>query len=285
MRLSLPPSFRIVTLRKAIRVLLAFTFVGTLFAGCSAYNKALKGDDLDLKLSTAEKLYADGKFERAIPLLEELTALTRGTSISERVQYYLAKCYFGMKDYTLGGFYLATFTKTFPTSQYAEECAFLAAYCYYKNSPDHELDQGDTHAALDALQLFLVRYPRSERKDTCNALIDVLRNKLELKDFEGAKQYAQLRNYQAAGVALDEFLKRWPNSRFREEAMYMMLTSAQKLAQGSVPAKREDRLREAIRTYHNFADAFSDSRYLTEAKRIEASLEAQLDQITKGTTP
>ncbi|MCB9170157.1 MAG: outer membrane protein assembly factor BamD [Flavobacteriales bacterium] len=258
---------------------------GALLAGCSDYYKAMKSDDLDLKLATADTLFRSGKYERAIPLLEELSALTRGTSISERVQYYLAKSYFGMKDYTLGGFYLATFTKTFPTSRYAEECAFLAAYCFYKNSPDYELDQGDTQAALDALQLFLVRYPASDRKDTCNALIDVLRDKLERKDYAGAEQYVQLRNYQAAGLALDEFLKRWPNSRFREEAMFLMLTSAQKLAAGSVPAKKEQRLREAIRTYHNFADAFSESRYLAEAKRMEASLEAQLDQITKGTIP
>jgi hypothetical protein len=54
--------------------------------------------------------------------------------LSEKVNYLHAKSTYGMKDYTLAAYYLANFVRTFPTSQYAEECAFLSAYCQYMNS-------------------------------------------------------------------------------------------------------------------------------------------------------
>ncbi len=116
---------------------------------------------------------ARNSYEKALPLLEELRALTRGDTTYERVSYMYAKSYFGIKDYILGGYYLEDFTRTFPASQYAEECAFLTALCYYPNRPEHELDQtGHEHGHRPdaAVPGAVSRLPRL--KDSCNTLID-----------------------------------------------------------------------------------------------------------------
>ncbi|MBK6541437.1 MAG: outer membrane protein assembly factor BamD [Flavobacteriales bacterium] len=256
-----------------------------ILAACSEFNKALKSTDLDFKLKTAEKFHDTGKFDKAIPLLEELVALTRGTSLSERVNYLHAKSYFGMKDYTMSGYYLNNFTRTFPTSAYAEECAFLSAYCFYKNSPNYELDQTDTRAAIDAMQLFLIRYPTSELKDSCNTLIDVLRAKLEVKEWHNAEQYHTLRNYKAAGVALESFLRNWPNSRFREDALYLAAESGFLLANGSVEELKPDRIRDAIKSCDNFAVAFPQSDRSKSVEQMASDLRGQAERITKASTP
>lgn len=256
-----------------------------LVAGCSEFNRALKTTDLDMKLRVATKFYEAGKWEKAIPLLEELVALTRGSSLSERVMHMHAKSYFGMKDYTLAGYYLNNFTRTFPTSALSEECAFLSAYCHFKNSPNYELDQTDTKAAIDALQLFLVRYPNTSLKDSCNNLIDGLRYKLELKDFTGAKQYHKLRNYQAAVVALEQFQRQWPNSRYREEAHFLSLESAYLLAINSVESRKMERVKDAIRLSNTFADAFPASSRSTEAQRMAVTLNVELERILQASSP
>lgn len=277
-RLSLPPfPFPLSSPRSVLTPLCAALAVVAVLAGCGKFNKALKSTDLDLKLRTAQEFHDKGQFEKALPLLEELVSLTRGSSMSERVNYLHAKSYFGLKDYTMSGYYLNNFTRTFPTSQYAEECAFLTAYCYYKNSPSYELDQTDTRSAIDALQLFLIRYPASGLKDSCNTLIDVLRNKLEVKDFEGLKQYHKLRNYQAAGVAAEQFLRTWPNSRFREDAMYLAAESAVLLAENSIESKREERLRAAIKTCDTFADAFPEATRTAAVKRMADTCRSKLN--------
>ncbi len=256
-----------------------------LLASCSDYQRALKSTDINTKFATAEKYYNEGEFERAIPLLEELVQLTRGTNLSEKVYYYHAKSELGLKDYTLASYYLNNFTKTFPTSDYAEECAFLAAFCYYKNSPNFELDQTDTKAAIQDLQLFLVHYPGTALKDSANTLIDQLRGKLELKDLNNARQYYRLRNYLGTATAFNDFLRTWPNSEFREEAMFTNLKAGYELAMNSVESKRKQRLIDAIRAYHTFADAFPGGEDKREADRIYEQLTTELAQYDQTATP
>ncbi len=131
-----------------MRQLLILLLSSVLLFSCSDFNKALKSTDLDYKAEVAEKYYAEGSYDRAIPLLEELIVLTRGSARSERMNYLHAKAHYGLKDYIMAAYYLSNFTRTFPKSEYAEEAAFLSAYCHYKNSPAYELDQVDTRNAI-----------------------------------------------------------------------------------------------------------------------------------------
>ncbi len=239
---------------------------------CGEFSKALKSTDMEYKAEVAEKYYAAESWDRAIPLLEELIVLTRGSAKSERMNYLHAKAHYGMKDYILAAYYLANFTRTFPKSEYAEEAAFLSAYCHYKNSPSYELDQLDTRNAIDQMQIFMVRYPNTTLKDSCNTLIDRMRGKLELKAYEAALQYYRMQQYQASGVAFRNFLQKWPNSDYREQSMLHILRSDHHLAVNSVEVKRLERLNEAITSYRNFADAFPNSPRLSEAERLHQEL-------------
>lgn len=265
--------------------LLLATLGGGTLTGCSEFNRALKSDSIGYKVEVAEKYYAKPDYDRALPLLEELIALTRGTARSERVNYLYAKTIYGAKDYILAGYYLDNFAKTFPTSQYAEECTFLSAMCYYRNSPEWELDQTDTETAIDQLQMFLAYYPLSTLKDSCNTLIDQLRGKLERKDWENAKQYFRMRNYESASVALKNFARKWPNSVYREEALLTVLRSDHDLAMNSVESKRAERAAEGIRSFNNFADAFPESRSMDEARRLHADLLTLQERHHKAPTP
>lgn len=258
---------------------------GGALTGCSDLNRALKSDSIEYKVEVAEKYFAKSDYDRCMPLLEELIALTRGTARSERVNYLYAKSIYGSKDYILAGYYLDNFAKTFPTSQFAEECTFLSAMCYYKNSPEWELDQTDTEAAIDQFQNFLAFYPLSTLKDSCNTLIDQLRAKLERKDWENARQYFRLRNYESASTALRNFARKWPNSQYREEALLTILRSDHDLAMNSVEQKRAERAAEGIRAFNNFADAFPESASMDEARRLHQDLLHLQERHTKRHKP
>ncbi len=271
--------------RKVLFIVIGMVGSGLLLSSCSEYSKALKSNDAAYKLAVAEKYMAKEGWDRAIPLLEELIVLKRGTAESEKVNYLHAKANYGMKDYTLAAYYLANFVRTFPNSQYAEECAFLSAYCQSLNSPNYELDQTDTRNAMDRMQLFLVRYPNSTLKDSCNTLIDRMRTKLEVKSFHAASQYYKMRNYQAATVAFTNFNREWPNSRFREDAMFYALRSYHQLAINSVENKKLERLNEAISAYHNFADAFPQSVLMEDAGKLNKEIVAAITTETRKSTP
>jgi len=265
---------------------LPFLFIlVTFLSSCGEFSKALKSTDLEYKVEVAEKYYAAGGWDRAIPLLEELIVLSRGSARSERMNYLHAKSHYGMKDYILAAYYLANFTRTFPKSEYAEEAAFLSAYCHYKNSPGYELDQSDTRNAIDQMQVFMVRYPNTTLKDSCNTLIDRMRGKLEVKAYQGALQYYRMQHYQASGVAFRNFVAQWPNSAYREQSLLYILRSDHNLAVNSVETKRLQRVDEAIASYLNFADAFPNSQRLSEAEKLHQELIAVRTRHTEVKKP
>lgn len=287
-------------MRKVLLLSLVAALVGT---SCSEYSRALKAsgeDAVRVKMAAAEKYYAIGEagtapgasrsqrskasggYERALPLLEELTSLTRGDTLFERVSYMFAKANYGIKDYILAGYYLHNFSKTFPTSRYAEECSFLSAMCQYKESPEHELDQIATETAIDQFQFFLAQYPTTALTDSCNQLIDQLRQKLERKEHANAMQYLKTQYYEAAGIALRNFLKKWPNSGYREEVLFNILVTDHDLALNSVDTKKSQRVAEGMRSFDTFADAFPESDHLKEAQRLKDDL-VRLDEKLKRT--
>lgn len=258
--------------------------------GCSDLNKALKSKDIGYKLTVAEKYFQAGEdgtrpeatakqrrkgrtaYEKGLPILEELNALTRFDTTYERVSYMYAKSQYGVRDYVLAGYYLEHFGKTFPGSRYVEECDLLSAICNYKDSPAFELDQQATYTAIDQLQLFTVRHPASALRDSCFVLVDLLRQKLEEKDFANGTLYVRTGYLEAAGVALRNFLKKWPNSPHREEVLYNIMLADHDLAVGSVEAKKLPRMEEGIRSCDGYLDAYSEGARSKDAQRFRQDL-------------
>ncbi len=237
-----------------------------------------------LKQRVARKYFDKRSYDRAIPLLEEMIMLKRGTSDFEEISYLHAKSHYLMKDYTMASYFLENYVRTFPAGQHAEECAFLDAICYNNNSPNYELDQTDTRTAIDRFQLFLVRFPNTSLRDSTNNMIDLLRSKLEVKAYHAAEQYFHMRQYQGASMAFKEFMRQYPNSDYREDAMLRILRADHALALNSIETKRADRIQEALRAYRNFADAYPASVERDQAERLRKDLEDELEKTTK-TTP
>lgn len=222
------------------------------FAGCSKYQKVLKSEDLGYKYDMAVKYYNDGEYYKALALFEELIGLYTGMDKAEEIYYYYAYSNYYMEDYVMAGYYFKNFVKTYPSGNHAEECMFMGAYCYYLNSPVASLDQSNTVQAIDELQLFINRYPKSEKITQCNELIDVLREKLESKAYRIAKLYFNLGSYKASAVAFDNLIKDFPDTKYKEEAYFYILKANYLLAINSIESKKKERLEAAISAYNSF---------------------------------
>jgi outer membrane protein assembly factor BamD len=249
-------------------------------AGCSEFNKVLKSTDINYKFTKAKEYYDGEYFYKSLPILEELIGLTRGTQLAEDVYFLYAKSHYGVKDYYLANYYLKTFTKTFSNSTRSEECLFLAAECSYNLSPSYSLDQTDTRNAIDEYQLFLDKYPNSHLKDSANHQIERLNMKLERKAFENAEQFAKTLKYKAATSALKDFIKGYPGSIYREEAMYLIVKCQYMLAEGSIESKKLERMRAVAENYRTFAAAFPNSKYLGDAEGYFKRSEKQVEKLS-----
>ncbi len=236
-----------------------------LLSGCNEYQKVLKSTDLDYKYAKAIEYYEAGQYARALPIFDELRTLYRGTMRVQDVYYYYCATLYGSEDYILAGYHFKTFAQTFPGHPKAEEASYLTAKCYYLEAPKWSLDQAYTYRAINELQLFINTHPGSEHIIECNELIDELRHKLERKSYEIAYQYYHTRRYQAALTSFANTLNDFPDTPFREEAMFYRLQSAYRLAENSVEDKQLERYRNAKTAYLDFVRAFPNSEFMEDA--------------------
>jgi len=245
---------------------IAIIFV-LLFSACGDYNKIVKSTDYEFKYKKALEYYENGEFVRSSTLLKDLINIVRGTSRADKVYYYYAKSQFGMKDNMMAGHYFKSLIKEFPRSEFAEESQFLVGYCFYLDSPSPRLDQQVTQNAIDALQLFINLYPSSTRVEEANRLIIEMRDKLVYKSYLSGKLYYDLNNYKAAVVSLASSLKDFPDTKYRQELMYMLLKAKYLLAMKSVEEKKHERLSSALDEYFTFVDEYPDSKYRKEVEK------------------
>jgi len=243
-----------------IFILLVITTIG-----CSRYQKILKSGDVDLKYDAAIKYYDAEKYDRAMPLLEELIPLLRGTERAEKVYYLYCYSNFQLNLMYGAAYHFKKFATTFPNSKHAEEALFMSGYCNYLLSPSPTLDQTDTYSAINSLQFFINTYPKSNLVDSSNVLMDKLRLKLEEKSYLNSKQYYKIFDYEAAIISLNNTLKDFPETHHKEEISFLILESNYFLTMNSVKSKKMQRIKNTIEAYYNFVDNFKDSPHKKEA--------------------
>ncbi len=264
------------------KITLLTVFTGLLFTSCSKYQQLLKSNDYEEKYQMAFSYYNQGDYYRAIQLFDQILPFYRGTDRAETIAYTYAYAHYNQKDYILGSFYFNRLVSTFPRSKYVEECTFMSAYCKYLDSPGYSLDQTNTKEAIEELQFFINKFPGSERVHEANNLIDQLRSKLELKAMEMARLYYKMENYNAAITSLNNILKDFPDTGYREEVMIMILKARYDLAEKSIEEKKAERFQVALEAYDNFIAQFPSGNYGREATQIQRNILRQLNSQTNS---
>lgn len=258
-----------------------------LFTSCSRYQRLLKSDDYELKYQKAIEFYEEGNYGRAIALLTDVIPYFRGTAKAEELNYYFAMAHYKMGDYTLASHYFKSFASAFPRSPHSEEFLFLSAYCLYLDSPRYSLDQTNTMQAIRELQRFINRFPGSDRVEDANQLIDELRHKLEKKRFNSGKLFMDISDYRAAATTFETFIKDFPDSRYREEATFLIIKAHFEFAYNSIYQRQEERFRDVLQAYQAFERRYPESEYMRDAKRMKqhaAEVIAAIQEATSTST-
>jgi len=260
--------------------LLSFTILALTIAGCkSQFEKIRLSNDVAKKNQEAMRLYNKKSYNKALILFEDLSQKYRGRDGAQQLNYYYAMTLYKLKDYTTARYQFKVFADTYPTSEYAEECRYMSAYCYYLESPDPSLDQENTLKAIDALQLFINFYPKSERAAEASKYIVLLRAKLEDKAFANAKMYYELggydiTNYKSAVIALKNAQIDFPDIKYAEEMDLLIVKSQFNYAKNSTELRQEDRYNETITYANEFMESHPESNLLAEAKDLKSASEA-----------
>lgn len=257
-----------------------------LSAGCkSKFEQIRTSNNIAHKYQEAIRYYENGKYSRALVLFDDLRQRYRGQAEAEDLYYYIAYTNYRLKDYTSARYHFDDFTSFYGHSPRAEECRFMAAYCYYLEAPRPSLDQEYTHRAIESLQLFINLYPESERSEEAADLIQELRNRLEAKAFANAKLYLDMGlmdDYRAAVIAFDNALRDYPDTKYAEEMEFLSVKAQYLYASNSTLRRQEERFGEMLDMYDSFSRSYPESKFKKEAAELKRDAERGLKEAKKN---
>lgn len=260
---------------------LVLILIAVVLASCSEYQKAYKSEDIGLKYDVAKALFEKEKYSKAIRLFEQLAPTYKGKPQAENLFYMYSESLYKTKQFMLAGYQYDKFASSYPRSDKMEQALYKSAKCATLLSPRYSLDQGDTEKAISKLQNFIDRYPNSDQMQNANELMTELKDKLEKKSFEIAKQYNTISDFKAAITAINIFLDEFPGTKYKEDALFYKFDSSYQLALNSVPAKMEQRLKAAQDDYSELEKFNSDNKYKNKAQTMLKKIDEQLKQFSK----
>ena len=253
----------------------------TLFAGCSGINALLKSGQPDLIYAKAMEYYQKEKWQRASTLFEGVEHYYVGTSREDSISFYNAYCKYKEHDWETASTLLDDFRRKFGRSAFIEDAEGMYALCFFYLAPGPTRDQTTTTQAIMAINEFMARYPNSSRIEQFKEINELLNERLHEKSYLNAYTYYKIGRYKSAIVALKNALREYPDSRHREEIMYLIVDAGYRYASNSIASKQTDRYLDLHDSYLSFKEEYPDSSHIKELDRMAKHARDYLDRNSK----
>jgi outer membrane protein assembly factor BamD len=255
----------------AIQKLFLLLILAAVALSCSRFRRIERSEDWRLKYEAGQNYFKKKDYYHTSILFEQILPIVRGLPEGEKVEFYLAYCQYYQKTYLLASNQFKVFYETYGRSQLAEEAYFMYAYALYMASPDAQLDQKSSIEAMQAMQNFLNQFAGSQFSDKASEVVAKSQVKLEKKEFDNVMLYYKMRYYHASVIAITNFRKTFPDSKFLEQMAYLKIQAEYKFAQQSIPSKQLERYQTTLEYYQEMLDSFPNSNYLKEAQQYYTS--------------
>ena len=265
-----------------MKKLLAGVCAALVLTSCgNEFNRVYKTQDYNYKYEYAKECFANGKYIKAITLLEELVTITKGTDNGEECLYMLSMAQFCNADYEAASMGFKKYYQSYPKGRFAEMASFYSGESLYMSTPEPRLDQSATVMAITAYQEYLDIYQDGTMKRKAQGRLFELQDKLVKKELLSAQLYYNLgsyfgnclmggSNYEACIVTSQNALKDYPYTTKREDFAALIMKSKFELAQQSVDARKLERYQDAEDECYGFINEYPESKERSTAEKYIA---------------
>jgi outer membrane protein assembly factor BamD len=237
-------------------------------AGCSRYGRLLKSKDPAEQYAAAKQYMEEKKYEKARVLFEKVIVPYTGKPQADSILFYQGLAMYEQGEYEGSADAFDFFRTMFPRSALLERSERLYAESYYHSSPEAVRDQTPTIQAIDAINTYISRYPGSPDRKELETKRDELTLKLHEKAYLNARTYYKIGQYKPAITALRNALKEHPDSKYREELLYLTVMSSYEYAANSVPAVRRTRYLDMMEHHLNYISEFPQGKHAAELTKL-----------------
>jgi len=258
---------------KLILGLLALIF---LYTGCSHEALIKPGDSIQVAYQKAFKMYQSNHYRDAAKAFKTVINAGRGTNYAKNAHYYLADSYFKSDQYLLAANAYDRFINLYPKSSRTQRASFMEAKSYYKLSPRYNIDQTNTHKAIQKFNLFISKYPNSDSADVAGKYVTKMRTKLAHKYYNAAQLYLRLDQYKAAIIYYNLTVDQYPGTSWAEQAVVRKIAAYVEYASRSVPSSKQKRYKKAVDAYQQYLQLFPKGKHRAQAKKNVQKAKAAL---------
>lgn len=252
-------------------------------ASCGEFYKLEKSTNWDELYEAANRYYQNEDYNKAIILYDKVLPVIRGSEKSELAEFNYAYAHFRTKRYIEAASYFKTFFDTYNRSPMAEEAFFMHAYSLYLDAPDYNLDQRSSREAVNAIQMFINRFPASDSYERAMSMINDLQKRFEEKAYQESKMYYRLTGglfpgdfYRACIINFQNFAKNYPDSHYNEELAFRLVEVSHMYADNSIFSKKEERLNESLEFGKDFMKKYPQSSYSANVNDLMKKTELAL---------
>jgi len=259
-----------------------------LLSGCAGeFNKVFKTTDYDYRYEYAKQAFAEGKYQRAVTLLQDMITMKKGTDEAQESLYMLGMAEYMSGDYESASATFKKFYQSYPKSEFAEHASFYIGQSLFESAPEPRLDQTPTIGAINAYQQFMDLFPESELRPEAQRRLLLLQDKLVQKELLSAQLYYNLggyfgninsnneSNYISSIITAQNALKSYPYSKWREDFSLLIMKSKFELAENSSIDKQLERYRDAEDECYGFLNEYPESKncqlankYIAKCKKM-----------------
>ncbi len=199
---------------KKILLFLIVTII--LVAGC-AKNKAQMTNEN--QLAKADQLFEAKKYSRAIKLYEEIS-YERKSAATAKAVLRQAEGYFNINKFTDSRLKYTQFTSMFPDHADVATAYYRIGVCYYEESSGPQYDQSETSLCIEALRLFIEKFPADKRYSTALDYIRKAQYKLIEKKYYNGYIYYKMHDYSAALMYFKEIVELGNQDKIDKNSLY-----------------------------------------------------------------
>ena len=164
-----------------------------LLSSCAGeFNKVYKSPDSGYRYEYAKQMFAEGKYSRAVTLLQDLVTTMKGSDNAQESLYMLAMAQYMSRDFEGASETFKKYGTSYPKGIYAEKASFYVGQSLFESAPEPRLDQTPTIGAINAYQRFLDQFPDSKLRGEAQDRLFELQDKLIMKEYLSAKLYYNL---------------------------------------------------------------------------------------------
>ena len=157
---------------------ISFCLIMLTLGACSPFNRLRKSSNFKEKYAGAMNYYEQKRYAKASVLFESIVPLSYGEKEGSDIMFNYAYALYYQQNYLLSAYYFKEFARVYGRSPLAVEASYMHPYALYLASPVFSLDQTSTYEAIDAMQIFIERYPQSTYAPRAQKVIDELYLKL-----------------------------------------------------------------------------------------------------------